>query len=339
MCGKMSIVTLIAAAGLGGFSTPGVAAEGEQLLRARGLRPLGKFWITEGEQRLRTQLARVDEAPRRYRKAEQHLDEVLEANEKIRQRLVLLRQQIEQLKKTKPKGKAVQLAQFELAAAVWQRRYVPPQRLGETGATRRAAGEWAAARTALVMLLVGIRQHVGRLNQDYRPLRGDPQVAASLTALGTGHRLGPARDYDRELKSVAELERMLSGAALPFYRQGGRLRVSVLVNHRTPATMTLLESGGQTLIPSSLRQAAGIDIPADAPRVVYRAGRRKLEARRVRIAYLLVGSAVLRDVEALVLPPEGEDLGAQLAPSALSGYKVKLDAPRLRIHFEPIDDE
>ena len=230
------------------------------------------------------------------------------------------------------------LAQAEQVVTLLRGRCLPPQRLGGVGLTRQAAGEMVAARMSLLVLLAKIRQHVGLLNEDYRPLRGDSSVTEALAGAGAEQRLGPARDYAGDLKPVAKLERVLGAADLPFYRQGGRLRVSVLVNHRTPATMTLLESGGQTLIPASLLQAAGIDIPADAPRVVLSVGGRTLQARRVRIDYLQVGSAVLRDVEALALPPEGEDLGARLAPRALSGYKVKLDALRLRLHFEPIDD-
>ena len=52
MRGKMFIMVLIAAGSIG-LSTPGIAAEADQLLRARGLRPLGTIWITEGEGRLR----------------------------------------------------------------------------------------------------------------------------------------------------------------------------------------------------------------------------------------------------------------------------------------------
>jgi hypothetical protein len=343
MRGKKLVILLIAAAGLGEFSTPGAAAEGEQFLRRMGLRPLGTIWVTKTEEQLRAQIARVVEASRRYHKAEKHLDGVLKANDAICQRVVELREQIKQLKQAKPKGSAAQLQRranlvlAQRAVAALQRRCAGPKRLGESGLTRRAAGDLSAARASLTLLLASIRQHVGHLN--YGPLSRDPNVAAALATIGENHRLGPAKDYNRELRAVAELENMLGEAALPFYRQGGRLRVSVLVNHRTPATVTLLESGNQTLIPSSLRQAAGIDIPADAPTVVLRIGRRKLQTRKVRIAYLQIGSAVLRDVEALVLPPEGEDLGTQLAPSALSGYQVKLEANRLRLRVQPINDE
>ncbi|MCH8921577.1 MAG: aspartyl protease family protein [Planctomycetes bacterium] len=353
MRGKTFIAILIAAVGLVRLSTPCAAGDrdadrvtAKTLLRDRGLRQLGTIWITAREKRLRTQLARVSEVTRRYHKAEKHLDDLLQANEKIHQGLVFHLKQLEQLKNIKPKGNAIQLQQYNAKLLQTQgivdalrSRYVQPQRLGEVGPTGPAAGNLAMRRGSLVSLLASIRRHLGRLKDDYRPLRRDLNVDAALASVGGDQRLGPARDYLRDLKSVAELEHMLSAAALPFYRQGGRLRVSVLVNHRTPTTMTLLESGGQTLIPSSLLQAAGIDVPADAPRVVFKVGRRKLQTRRVRIDYLQIGSAVLRDVEALVLPPEGEDLGAQLAPAALSGYKVKLDAQRLRIHFEPIDDK
>jgi len=352
MRGKNFIMILIAAVGSVSLSTPSVACDqdanrtkAEKLLRSRGLRRLGKIWITEREERLRTQLARVDAAHRRYRKAEKALDESLQANAADHARLLILQRQIEQLKQARPKGNSIKLQQYktklaqaEQVVALLRSRCLPPQRLGGVGLTRQAAGEMVAARMSLVVLLAKIRQHVGLLNEDYRPLRGDSSVTEALASAGAQQRLGPARDYAGDLKPVAKLERVLGAADLPFYRQGGRLRVSVLVNHRTPATMTLLESGGQTLIPASLLQAAGIDIPADAPRVVFPVGGRMLQARRVRIDYLQVGSAVLRDVEALALPPEGEDLGAQLAPRALSGYKVKLDALRLRLHFESIDD-
>ena len=320
-------------------------AAAEKTLRALDLELLGEIWITQRERRLRAHLSRVEKSHRRYRKVEQRLDELLKANETNGAKLLIGKQQLAQLKKAKPKGNATQLQQHkarvqqvEKIVAVLRRRYVPSQRLAEAAPARHRAGELAEARTALMLLLATIRDHVGRLEDDYRPLRKDAAVRSALQTLGA-ERLGSMRDFDRELRRVAELEGLLNKAPLPFYRQSGRLRIGVLVNHRTPATFTLLESGGETLIPSSLVQAAAIDIPDDAPRVIYRTKRRKLETRRVTIAYLRIGSAELREVTALALPPEGEDLGAQLAPSALSGYRMKLDSRRLRLHLEPIDEE
>ena len=72
-------------------------------------------------------------------------------------------------------------------------------------------------------------------------------------------------------------------------------------------------------------------MPGDAPTQTLRIGGRTIEAREVFLPSLRVGSCHAKSVAALVLPPEAEDLGAQITPLALSPWRVKIERERLRM--------
>jgi hypothetical protein len=57
-------------------------------------------------------------------------------------------------------------------------------------------------------------------------------------------------------------------------------------------------------------------------------------ARRVAIPYLRFSGCVLRDVSALVLPPEVEDWGSRIGREAFLGHSVRLEPELLRLRIE-----
>jgi hypothetical protein len=61
-----------------------------------------------------------------------------------------------------------------------------------------------------------------------------------------------------------------------------------------------------------------------------------LVVRHATIRSVRVGGVVIRDVKAIVLPPEGEDLGVKLGRDALVAHRVDVDGLRLRLTVTPV---
>jgi hypothetical protein len=118
---------------------------------------------------------------------------------------------------------------------------------------------------------------------------------------------------------------------VPLYRDQGALRVAGLIN-RTPVTFTWKESSEPTMVTASVIEAAGLVVPDSAPEMAHPLGDgRVLKVRKFTIPYVRFGKQVLRDVPALALPPEGENLGTQIGVSAFSGVSPRAEPERFRL--------
>jgi hypothetical protein len=107
----------------------------------------------------------------------------------------------------------------------------------------------------------------------------------------------------------------------------------MIVNERAPVTFTWLSSNEPLVLTDAVAEAAGLERnSADADRVVIRVEpNRTLSASPATVATIRLGQHILHDVDALVLPPEAEDLGARIGVDAWSGYNVTLQLDRLRL--------
>jgi hypothetical protein len=171
------------------------------------------------------------------------------------------------------------------------------------------------------------------LTRQYSALAQDAAVARSLRQLGKEQRLGPAEDYDsdRFLKGLAKFEAAVFTTDVPLYRDQGALRVAGLINH-TPVTFTWTQSSEPTMITASVIEAAGLIVPENAPQMQQRMDDgRMLSVRKFTIPYVRFGKQVLRDVPALALPPEGENLGTQIGASAFTGLSPKAEPEKFRL--------
>jgi hypothetical protein len=160
-------------------------------------------------------------------------------------------------------------------------------------------------------------------------------VQAALARLGSPHRLGSGKNYESDAaERLARIDRIVRSNVVNIYRDDGHARISTIVNGATPVTFSLRHGEGPTHLPHSL--AASLNLLTDnAPVTSYTVGGRKLACRRVKVASIVVGGLELRNVEALALPPEGEDLGAKLGRAAYGGHYFDVDFSRLRTTIMP----
>ncbi len=312
-------------------------------LEAQGLRPRGNTWVVALEIELRKRLDQLDQQERvfypvrdqfrtttaQYAQAKTQLEGLLELARSGRIRLKknsLFGRERQQLES--------QIKQYDQQASQLEKRLQEELNLlDEHSAFTRSVVQFANAQNALGAYLLALQRDCHSAEQWYEPLRADPQIALALQAEGV--QLGPLEPYARRYAGrFARLAREVFADGVPFYRRAGQRRIPAILNERIPATFSLADTPGPTLIPSSVAQAASIRVPDDAP--TRRLGR--LQTRQVRLPALRFGDRVFRNVEAWALPPEGENLGASISPTAFAGHTLEVDDQRLWVRIVPTSD-
>ena len=315
-----------------------------RLLAAKGMVRIGDTWCVPDEVRLRNAIEPLDRGERRCVALQQQVDELIRQNTAAGTELTQAQaalKQAQELLKSLPGGNAQrpaveeeikqQTARMQAAKA----RYVAGDRWGQDVPLKPLLLELIQVRQDVMVSLATIRELAGSIGSLYAPLREDREVSAALRTLGSPQAMGPIRTYDTDLRRATKIEQTTLGGRVPIYREGKKLRVNALLNEQTPATFTLLESRGETWIPASMAEAVGIVPAADARRAMIRATpQRTLAVQVVSIPKLRIGKWVLKDVEAYLLPPEGEDLGAQLSRDTPAAAKVVVDPQQLNVRVD-----
>jgi len=301
-------------------------------------------WVTPLEQRLQDRLQSLGDTNSRLKKAQLELDKAIQANASGWQRVAQFENQLQQLIKAKERFSAGSPQYLSLEKQIARQREtvktlagqcVTPEEFGEKPAVRKAVIQLVNLRHNLLLSIYWLRRETPRMMQQYKTLHDDEQVIASMHELGSKFRLGPAGDYKRIASQLAKLERSVLASPPPIYRQNGRTRVSLLLDDRLPVTFTWRESSEPVLLTANVAAAAGYDVPNNVPRLNIRIGPdRQLLAQRFTIPYLRVGNHVVRDVEAFVLPPEGEDLGCHISAGSLRDVNAQADSARLQLKVD-----
>ncbi|HTN77991.1 MAG TPA: aspartyl protease family protein [Pirellulaceae bacterium] len=306
------------------------------VLEAQGLARLGtsNYWGTKLEQELRIHLSDLPKHRAAISALEQSLLERIEKNAAeyaaAQRSEAALQATFASLPTNDPARKTV----AERIKAV-QQLAIPPARLAGQDDTRQQLIELTNHRHALWVAIGVVRRDAALLAESYAPLAKNDMVLTALRKLGGNHRLGPAKNYADDLRKLGDFERAVQTDWVPLYLQGDKQRVTALIDETTPMTFTWSTSPETSYITTSMAAAAGLEIPQNAAIVkVTPAKGRTFPARRVVLPYVRFGKYLLRDVEVVVLPPEGEDLGAQLSAAALSGVRASAQLNRLRLQLD-----
>lgn len=329
---KLPVLSVVLVAALLAAARP--LQDAEALLRSKGLHRHegGNIWVLGLESRLRTHAASLDELRRGVISLQAAVDQRIEQNrlrwEAASARSEVLKVALQTLKKDDPKRKAMEQQIQEL-----RRQAVEPRQLGATPDVQARLVELTNQRQALTLAVLTVRDGVPRLEAEYQRLAQDAAVQAALRQLDGAPRLGPVQpNYRAELRRVSECERVVLTPWIPLYLQSGQLRVGGLVNERHPATFTWKTESQPTVLTASMLEGAGLSVPRDAASTTLAFDRgRQVTARQVTVPAIRFGRHVLTDVPAWVLPPEAEDLGAQIGPPAFADYGVRCEPERLRM--------
>lgn len=304
----------------------------EQLAERYGLvKVTGRVWGLPAEQQLRARLKRLPELRERIVTAQKALDERIAQNDSAWKAAELaiaaLDQRLAQLSTTDPqRGLLLQERAKRTASAI------PPADLAGRDIVRGTLARLGQDRATLAIDLAWIRSTAAANAERYRALAGDDDLSRLIQETGEKCRLGPARNYQVEVRKLKEYDKLAFASHAPLYLQSGRVRVTAVVNDTACVTFSWSEaSDAVTYLPATVAHAAGIEVPADARRETLKIDGRTIEAREVFLSSLRLGSSHGKSVAAFVLPPEAEDLGAQLTPLALSPWRVRIERERLRL--------
>lgn len=336
---RFAILALAAFCALSASAGRASAAEPTpaEVLAQHGLNRLGatNIWIVRLERDLRAHLDALPEHRLAVVALEQALAERIEQNAK---QFIAGQQTEASLTTTLRTAQLDDAARRQMQArlAELNARMIPPSQLGDQEDVRKQLAALIARRQAIWLSIVAIRRDAPILADSYAPLTKQASVSAALKQLGPTQRLGPARNYVDELPKLVEYESVALTDWIPVYQQAGKPRVAAILNETTPVTFSWSSSPEATLLTSSAAEAAGIEVPADAPKMtVTLAKGRTLIARRATIPYLRLGKYLVRNVEAFVLPAEGEDFGSRMGIGAIADLQMEEQWERLRLVLSP----
>ena len=295
------------------------------LRREKGLMRFGRsdVWIVRDEQRMQRRLQGYSSMKATIQKVQNGLAVRIAENRTGWLQLTNVESELRALSSAKPLN-APRRRQLQRQRNILRQRFVKPSQLSGVPAVQSRLIELTNARNNLGLSIVWVRATMPKVAERYEQLNRDEETLDALRRLGGAHRLGPVFNFERVSRTLREYEEVAFTSTLPLYRQSGRLRLSGIINDDTPITFSWRDVGGRVVITSNMAQSAGIDMSSDAPRAELQFGTRRLTAVRVRIPYLRFGKHVFREVDAYVLPPEGEQLGAEIGRGVFRDVQIKL---------------
>lgn len=303
----------------------------EWLEQRHGLiRLSGRVWGLPLEVELKEKLASLPLLRESVVTAEKDLDERAAANRRVwaeaAPAVETLKQALGRLSPTDPKRMALAQQLSSLEATVSE-----PSRLSCRGEVRDRLVAFSRDRSLLQLALLWIRAKVPQLAEEYAKKGKLADVAKALKELGN-EKLGPLKNYDVDVKRLAEYDTLVFTDWLPAYQQAGQTRLAAIVNEQAPVTFTWTdESRGLFHLPASILEPCGLAIRENASQQLVTLGDRRLMSRELVIPTLRLGRHVAKNLTAWVLPPEGEDLGARLPRNVLSGLRINIELDRLRL--------
>jgi len=306
----------------------------ELLADGKGLTVIrGNMWLCRAEVELRSLLTTLPGRSEQIERMQVEIETLRASNARIwsaRIRIGLLLEEIARnggATEEEIRGWRAQVRRLESQS-------MAPDRLGGREDVRRKLIELTNARNEMILSLLQVPRLTAELEDDYRRLRRDAEVTAALQSLGARHRLGPSKNFDREFRRLEHIQDRVLTDWIPLYQTSGRSRLGVLINEEFPVTFTWVGTGRETLITASMAEAAGLEIDDNGETVRVTVGRRTLEVWPTMISSLRFGGTVFREVPAYVLPPEGEDLGAQIGLEAFSEPSAIVRPDLLRLIFQ-----
>ncbi len=301
----------------------------------RGLVRLGdRWWVLPREIELREKLAELPRRRERIVSAEKELDAAIAGNlktwQETRPAIAALEQALSKLSTSDPQRPIIERQIVGLAASALD----PVKLAGRSDVSRRLV-ELSGERCSLLADVDWIRTTVPGLKDEYSKLAGEAAVASGLQQ-DAKRRLGPQRSYRADLDRLAEYETLAATKWVPIFQQSGQTRVTALLGERTPVTFTWSEATDQpVMLTASTAEAAGINVPANAPRETITADtKRSVVARKITLDYVRFGHCLLRGVPAYVLPPEAEDSGNRLGRLVLVDHRVRMEPGKLRMWID-----
>ncbi|MEX0937447.1 MAG: aspartyl protease family protein [Pirellulales bacterium] len=312
-----------------------------ELLRMKELIQTGDIWIVPEETQLRRRMESLPGARREYFAARRSMRQLRETLTALRSQSQQTRAAIDQGERQRLRNGLGALAVQTIEKRLEQLRRQASEQAGklerldaadETSELAKAALRLHKARLELMNQLLWCRRLHAAIGTRYEALRNDPQVMQAIDRLGGEARLGPIEPLDIVGRRLARFEEEVLTGAVPLIQRGTQYSFAARLGD-VAATFSYSGPDGESVVTPSLLKSAGIGVPDGAEQVTVHIDERRIPAQRITLDSVRVGTHELRDVPALAVGPEGEDLGARLGGSAFEHYRVELDGPGLLLRL------
>jgi len=303
--------------------SPVVAEDLESSLRQLGLEPHGREWVLPRELTLRRNLQALDE---------------------IRQRVVLLKKQIETAEVTnlelwREQQQALriidQIAVSMRRSAVGSEEEKRVQQ--QIDKLKKASREMSDAvapdqlggHPQVRPLLVSLTLQLQNASLLTRQIREDQQFVEGFYRGLDKHRdasevarLSPLTRKEYVHSKLEKIESELRLLEVPVFLHADQARLGVVLNNDFPVLVSVLPQDTRLVITSNMAMAAGIDPVGDIESIeVAAVGKKK--ARRAKLNVLAFGSVKATDISIFVLEPEHESTGAYLGLRLFQSWNPK----------------
>jgi hypothetical protein len=327
------------------FNSPTVLANEKAIarLKSRGLVQSGNRWVLAEDLALERKSVSLDRAVRQLQIAREHTasliaqnklygEELKRSNERLAQ-LTRQRQQLSGASNKERRDKVQeQIVALRSRIVALEKAHAPAQQFCERREAREAVTATNAQQQRIVLSLRDMPSQIFLMENKYKMLSEDRQVMQAIILLGPQARLASGANASKYRQRLDRARRVVGSDWIPVHSENGRLRISAIIEEKTPATFTYQRGSGAALLPASVIRKAGIKIPDNAPQATLRCGDgRQIAVRVITVTYLRLGSSLLEGVRAYALPPEGEDLGARITDESLGRYGAQLDLANLRM--------
>ncbi len=201
-----------------------------------------------------------------------------------------------------------------------------------------------SAHQAYVNQVIDARELADRLIARYAELNQDKEVVAALTecneAAHTSNVLKPSRGFESALKRLEALENKIDSQKIPLRQKGKSHYATVVINSEKACEMAVDTAAPTLLLPYDVAVGAGVKVnPATETTTIQTAGGSQIQAKRVLLTSVRVGSFTAKNVLCDVFPPRSTSARAVLGKSFLGQFKGELNAGGSELSLARVDAE
>jgi hypothetical protein len=353
-CIAGAIFTVTSVSGTNARAATGPSSAAAQMLTQKGLtrlKPVGGIvsWVLEDEAKVRQKLEAVRKAERADRDAARKVKNDSASVARDRETLSKAEKHYQEIKPyaEKPESIPPNIARrFRNSQAMIEalnsdlndtvatinrlRPKVNGRFVGSMAPDLKATiTDWMKLRNELIIAYLAAEPQFNELNEKYKELQKDVDVAAALKELGKNHHLG-SKDFGQGQALMAAAETTASAGEIPFYRDGLLDSIGGLLNETSsiPVQIDTMNAMAGNWAPASELAKAGIQVDPAAPTVMLTFtgnSKRVIQCRQAIVPKLRFGKFVLENLAFLALPDDAKDLGTQITSKELRGFDMTPD--------------
>jgi clan AA aspartic protease (TIGR02281 family) len=187
-----------------------------------------------------------------------------------------------------------------------------------------------AARDAYYQAVFDARKMADRVLGQYSELSKDPEVVTAVKAWNEAshstHGLKPSHPFDSALKKLEALEKKIPSQKIALKQEGTAYSTSVAIND-VMCDMMVDAAAPSVLLPHQTALDAGVKVDDAAGLTPFQgADGSEVQAHRVVLKTVRVGSFMARNVSCGVFPASNKSAKAVLGKSFLGQFKGKVDS-------------